>query len=644
LRTIAPDVGRPLRSLVEVALTPLLGTNPPAWQLYAVLVRWLASVGLWWALGQVWPEHNRPVFIAALVYAIYPGFSQQSLALTYHYYWLFQGIFFLSLGAMVWAIRSPRNFRLGLALALAGAAAQLFSSEYLAGLELLRPALIWLALAPALPDWKARLRRTILYSAPFLVILGIYLSWRVFFIRFPTYQPTLIHRLLDSPLHGLAGLAESVLHAFRVVTLGAWGNTLGIDFARFDPGTTAIYALLVVLSTAGLILFLNRLEDKVYPAASGSRARQPVAIQLLGIGLVAFLVAGIPNEVTTLTVGSSFDADRLSLAYILGVGLLLAGLLELLLDPRQGIVLASVLAGLAVGLQFANVTSFRHESVLQKDFAWQLAWRAPALESGTLLVTDGLPFPYTDDEGLTFLVNWTYAPENLSTHLPLAVDALTVRLGNGIPALEPGQPILQTGYKAVDFAGSTDDMIVFVYRPPSCLRLLDPVYDRDLVQVRIAGLANGRSVDLETAALPPLVAAALPLSDPGRIVPDPGQAAAPPAFLFAPEPAHTWCYFFEKADLARQAGDWDTVAALGDLAFDSQYAPADLSEYMVFIEAYARLGRWTKADDLTRAVSAPAPLLDPALCAAWERAGKGSDKAGDHIAAMLQELRCQGVP
>ena len=36
---------------------------------------------------------------------------------------------------------------------------------------------------------------------------------------------------------------------------------------------------------------------------------------------------------------------------------------------------------------------------------------------------------------------------------------------------------------------------------------------------------------------------------------------APPAWLFGEEPPHSWCYYFERASLAAQHGDW---AASGD--------------------------------------------------------------------------------
>ena len=53
---------------------------------------------------------------------------------------------------------------------------------------------------------------------------------------------------------------------------------------------------------------------------------------------------------------------------------------------------------------------------------------------------------------------------------------------------------------------------------------------------------------------------------------------SPPPMLFGPEPPHTWCYYFQKADLARQRGDWDEVARLGDEARELGFAALDVSD------------------------------------------------------------------
>ena len=108
------------------------------------------------------------------------------------------------------------------------------------------------------------------------------------------------------------------------------------------------------------------------------------------------------------------------------------------------------------------------------------------------------------------------------------------------------------------------------------------------------------------------------LSNLEQIIPIPANNVTLPS-VFGAEPAHTWCYYFEKADLARQTDNWAQVAEIGDQVFAIPYYPDDMSEYLPFVEAYARTGRWEDARDLTRKTADAMPILKPALCAIWQR-------------------------
>ena len=68
------------------------------------------------------------------------------------------------------------------------------------------------------------------------------------------------------------------------------------------------------------------------------------------------------------------------------------------------------------------------------------------------------------------------------------------------------------------------------------------------------------------------------------------KAPIPPAYAFGAELPHEWCYYYQKADLARQQGDWKLVAKLGDEAQKLGLHPNDQVEWMPFLQAYAFLG------------------------------------------------------
>jgi hypothetical protein len=88
----------------------------------------------------------------------------------------------------------------------------------------------------------------------------------------------------------------------------------------------------------------------------------------------------------------------------------------------------------------------------------------------------------------------------------------------------------------------------------------------------------------------PIIPLTAPYSNIDQIDVD-ATAHQPESVFFGNEPAHNWCYYYEKASLARQKGDWQEVARLGKEAAALKYQPADLTEWMPFLEAYANTGQ-----------------------------------------------------
>ena len=167
----------------------------------------------------------------------------------------------------------------------------------------------------------------------------------------------------------------------------------------------------------------------------------------------------------------------------------------------------------------------------------------------------------------------------------------TVREGQSIPAFEDGPPH-PPGLPQCDFDSTTSEAVVIFYSPPGCLKVVDPSYNADF------------------PIYPSRLTEAFPISHPAQIIRDPEQPAVPPAEIFGLEPEHTWCYYYQKADLARQYEDWEEVVVVGDEAFAQKYYPEELTELYPFVEGYAKTGNWTRALNL---VSDIKYLGDPSL-------------------------------
>jgi hypothetical protein len=228
-----------------------------------------------------------------------------------------------------------------------------------------------------------------------------------------------------------------------------------------------------------------------------------------------------------------------------------------------------------------------------------MAWRAPGLKPDTLVLMNERLIFYADNS-LSAPLNWIYAPDNHSDQISYVLFYPTNRLGASLPELEPAIPI-QYDYIAGRFHGNTSQVVAFYYDPPACLRLLDPDVD-----------PNNRFISAESH-----MREASALSNLDQILAS-GTSTLPEAY--SPEPAHGWCYYFQKADLARQMGDWDSVTRLGDEAFALNDYPNNPLERFVFIEGYAHAGDWDLARKLSReSYQVSKEYVGPLLCRLWER-------------------------
>ena len=79
---------------------------------------------------------------------------------------------------------------------------------------------------------------------------------------------------------------------------------------------------------------------------------------------------------------------------------------------------------------------------------------------------------------------------------------------------------------------------------------------------------------------------------------NPEKTAGMMETIFGSEPQKDWCYYYQKASLAAQAEDWDTVASLGDEAQSNGDRADDWSEWMPILQGYLFTGNFDQANGL----------------------------------------------
>ncbi|HEX9028227.1 MAG TPA: hypothetical protein VF823_03555, partial [Anaerolineales bacterium] len=530
-------IDRPLLGWIFMVTTSIFRESTVGWQLFGIVARWGSCLALWWALRLLWPHNTREVTYVALLYAIYPGFLQQYISVTYSNTWVILIAFFISLGLMIWAIRRPNLKWPLMAASWLLAAFAMFCSEYYFFLEFLRPVFLWMVLGEQANDLRKRIKQIALRWAPYLVVMAVFLYWRIFMLHTPRGEIQLFGQVAASPLSTILTLIQTILHDMFQASFLAWAGTLNfLNVLHMGWALAIIDGIVILVVAVAAVIFLARLhlEPGALPAESGAPVTRNWANQAILIGLLALFLGGWSFWITGLPIRLKFPWDRFNLAMMMGASLLFAGLVERLIKNRlQKVILLGVAVGLAAGMHFQNSNTYRLEWQAQKELFWQLAWRAPQIKPGTTLLTTDLPLKYYSDNSLTAPLNWVYASDNSSRQMSFMLYDIKVRLGNGLNGLGKGQEIDQP-YRATDFTGSTSQAVVFYAPPGGCLQVLDPVFD--------AGYPLKQK----------LLSDAIPISDPTDLLGAGGSAARLPGHLFGSEPQHGWCYYFEKADLARQ--------------------------------------------------------------------------------------------
>lgn len=607
---------------------PLLGSqNPVVWQIFNLVWHWLSAVALWKLLRLVWSRQEHLASWAVLLYVTFPAFRQHPVALLYSHFWIVLTLFLTSQILTLTALRrypgqtKSVGYWLLTFVALAASLYNLLAMEYFFFMELIRGAFIWWGIKDGLSSEKQRVLRTMWVWLPYLALWIGMVIWRAFFFSFQTqnYSMLFLDRLQADFGSAMIFLFQSILSSLWVAGPGAWVDVLRIDTV-FASGklTTVLFFFLI-----GLVGFLLLFTSGRWSPTDDSKRSKTVSFGMIWVGLCACLLAGWPFWLIEVLPALNFPLDRFTLPFALGISLLGAGLVGILpVSARRQSILISLLVTLAVGYQFRITNDYRREWEATQRFFWQLSWRVPALQPGTLVLSNQLPLWRHSDNSLTAPLNRMYAGDNTTQNLWFLLYYPEQRLGKSLPGLEPEMAV-DVDYLAARFQGSTSQAVALVYQPPGCLRILDP------------------ELDLDNEFLPQVLQDAARLSHPSLIL-FTGEPDLP-ATLLGVEPEHRWCYFFEQADLARQQQDWVDAAAFGDQAFELGDYPNDPSERIPFIEAYAHVGRWQEALDQTRLAAEVSPTMELVLCRLWQRIEQQTVPVSEQtraLEAVRMELNC----
>ena len=610
---------RPNAAWLYIVMFNLLGFKPIAWHLAAVIFRWLTGTLLWYLLRRIWPSHNKQVTFATYLFIVHPFFLIQPYAVNSILYWA--GFLFFSASLLIMARNATESkHRISLTLlAVFLEAVHLFTSEYFVGMVMVRPLILyWVLNSPELPT-RQRIMTVIKQWIPYLAALAAYIIWRMFLYVPPPIgdrnAPEVLFALFSKPLPTIAYLIRIALQDSVIITFTSWYRTLVPELFAFSSIFSWFVILVSIFAFAAVFIHLKQITEK---EEHGSWFAQPLTLGLflLLLGMAPIWVIG--QDIVTHK--NQFAGTRFGIGSTLGAALILAVLIDRLIDGRKKIVVVSACIALAISMHLTNEKDFAYSWEKQERFAQQLLWRAPKIEAGTALVTDEEILGYMGSYSVSYSIITTYQPGDIQTpphwYFPFYYTNPNVNdFLAGIP--------LEDSKLTMEFNGNSDKMILFTFNPEMqrCLWVLRPEdTNLRLISTDMRQLSAGSDVELIQQG-----------------------EKSPPEQIYGKQNTDTWCYFFEKADLARQYKDWDSVVnlwkesqAIGEQA-DNGF------EIIPFIEGYGHLEDWEQVKTLTKSAKRITAGLEPSLCGMLDRLAldtPASQERDDTLLKLKEDLNC----
>ena len=591
---------RPHSAWLYILTTSLFGESALAYHLLMLVLRWLSAFLFWRVLADAFGKKNA-VYAAVFLFAVYPGFQQQPIAVEFimHFTSLVLVLLSIRLMQIAYFLRSRKRILL-MILSLASGMLAIFTCEYFIGLELTRPLFLYFTIQAHSPDEKINkpTKRMVAFLIPYLLVVIFYFIWRIFIFSFTTYAPKLLYALQDNFFNGLRLLLEKVAKDLFTVLISAYR----MIFTRPANVPTALAAAILLL-TAGTVFFCMRSNRNIENKTTASAPD----FKMLLTGCALLLFSGVPYWGTFLDISTEFPWDRSSLSFSPGAAIIIAALLEAAFKPLFFCAAAAVITAFCALFQVQNTQEYIIESDKMNDYFWQLAWRMPGLEKGTILVSEDIPLDRTSDNDLTPIVNWQYAPENKG--LQYDYKYFEMHLREDTYYAEPGKNVeVDHIYRSHTFSSSTEKTLDLYYKKNGCLQVID---------------ASNRNYP----DLPESLKRIAFVSDKKLIQPSPEKQAVPPAAI-GPEPEHSYCYYFQKTALAQQNRENDKAYELAAEALRSGLHPVFAPDLAPLVLAFLEAGDIQSAEMMI--TSTPIGSGDVTyLCDYWQNGLSGKNTTSE---------------
>ncbi len=625
-------IDRPFSSIVHWLFHPVLGTSVVGWHLLVLFLHWGAILFLVKSILEIFPARIMAAGWIGFLLGVFPGISRHFVARTSapHYFSMF--LFALSLWLMICAVRDKKiNWPLLGVSALLGLIQSLVI-EYFASMEIARLFILgYFFLTQSDMPWRESLKRAVLVWLPYLAVFIVFAFFK--FSILPglaaaedlnsKHEISLLASIANDPVNTLVTSANLILQDIIYVTFYVWTTPLlpnefnlaskSYLFSWGLGGLIAAFCAMVMLAWS------RKSEGNVH------NLQHPLLVT--GLTIVVLLLGGLPAWLIGRQGLAGIWGSRFFLAQVLGaVPLVVLALLWITGKHRQHVanILLALLFAASFSLQVREANRYTLYWDYQRDYYWQLKWRAPGLADKSFILSPYTPMLRNADYQIAYAINLAYAPgHNIPESKHWWFDGPDT-LRDYQTGEYKKKAKVKDAMRNITFESGMEFAVPVLYRQSrGCLQVV--VDDYYLGQPNLLHEENQM----------------FGLGNPNLVLKD---GPAMPENIFGKEPERGWCYYYQKAELARQFNEWDEILAIWETVSQQHLSANYVPEYLPFIEALARNGDWQQAAKITINAGKTTKEAWPFLCNFWQTMLKPEhplDERDSRWEEVKTELDCQ---
>ena len=626
-------IDRPFSSIVHWIFHPLLGTSVVGWHLLVLFLHWGAILFIVKTILELFPGQIMAAGWVGLLLGLFPGISRHFVARTSSPHYVSMFLFALSLWLMIRAVKSGKvNWAL-LAISVMLGLVQALIIEYFASMEIVRFFILFYLFAKyGNGQWFKNVKKAFFIWLPYL---GVFLIFAYFkFMVLPglagiegldsKHDISFFSALLADPFATIVNYANLVLQDVIYVIFYAWAgpiNPADISLGSKSYLLSWFMGFVVACFSAVAMLYWSRARDNRAEQSSVSGAA------VIALSMITLLLGGLPAWLIGRQGIVGLWSSRFFLAQILGAVPIIVALVMAITGRNRQHIANLVFAGLlamSFSAQFREANRYTLYWDYQREYYWQLKWRAPGLVDKTFILSPYTPLLRNADYQIAYAVNLVYTPGYTNTDSKhWWFDGPDTLRGFYTKEYSPDM-LVQAQMRNITFESDMKFALPVISR-----------FSRGCVQVIADDYYQGQpGLSYEEEQMFALAAKNLVLKN----------GAPMPENIFGSEPEHGWCYYYQKAELARQFDNWDEIKTIWDTVkkqrLESTYGP----EYLPFIDMLASQNDWQQAAKITVRAGKITKDAMPFFCDFWKNtlySYSGFTENASHWAFVQKELVCE---